>query len=124
MTAALVLLAIVAILAPCVTCVALFKMVRAQTAELLEEERKRTADWWKRSQRHIDNLQDRVMASQWEVYAAATQLDHPADLAQEEILGSEMANSMLDQIRRQASEDMGYDLADVADDFASFPIVG
>ena len=94
-----------------------------------ESEGRRVADWWERSQRHIDNLQDRVMAKEWEIYAQATTLERPSDqptfTADGELTEPGMARDLIDEILRNR-RDAGYDedTADVAEDYGVGPIIG
>ena len=99
------------------------------TQKMNEAERARVADWWKRSQSHIDNLQDRVMAKEWEVYAQATTVERPSDqptyTAEGELLQPGMVRDLAEQIIRNQRE-AGYDdyVPDIAEDYAPGPIVG
>lgn len=92
-----------------------------------EAEARRVADWWFRSQSHIDNLQDRVMTKEFETYAQASYVEKPSDqpqfTAEGEYNAGSMAKDLLKSLRRHQDVDP---YADVVDDLPEDyqPLVG
>jgi len=86
-----------------------------------DEQRRLFHDWWQRSQAHIDNLQDRVMAKEWEVYAQATTVQRPSDQPMFTADGeapSQMAADLLATLQNRYADESYDDLVGgVADDY-------
>lgn len=126
MTTLTIICATLVVLAAIVAVVLASHRVAQQYERLLVAERERTEDWYRRSQRQVDNLQDRVMSREFETYAQASLVERPGDqptfTAEGEYAAGEMAVDLLQRLREE-QEGWADDLPDLAEDYAG-PTIG